>query len=570
MEWSTGMHKKYHTAFLSYAPFSSEAEQGRVAELCNRLSTEVHVQTGKKFEIYQDRSGARPGEGLSRHAERALGEATFFIPVITRDYFANASCREELKTFLKRQSGRGDFVFPIYYDSAPELDDEKQREKDALAKEIASRRYLDWRELRFEPFNSNKVMLALSQLAVQIRDAMRDEPARGPSPARARDAATTKSMGESSMPSRRLSAKTDLQTIIVAPSGGDYATISSAIEMAVPGARIVVRPGEYREGLVITKPLEIIGEGDRNEIVVIARGQDALLFKTNLGRVSNLTLRQAGGGDWFGVDIAQGRLELEACDITSRSLACVAIHGGADPRLRRNRIHGGKEAGIFIFEGGQGIIEDNDVSGNRGGIAISGGSNPALRRNRIHRSKEEGVFVYEDGQGLFEDNEIFRNRYSGVEVTEGGNPTLRRNRIYGNNESGIYVHGGGLGIIEGNEIFGSAVCEVTIKTGGDPTVRGNVIRGSKGSGVYVGEGGLGTIENNDIIENATSGVELAGGACSTLRRNRIHRNKYVAVWAYKGGGGEIEDNDLRENAKGAWDVSADSQSQVASARNKEA
>ena len=48
---------------------------------------------------------------------------------------------------------------------------------------------------------------------------------------------------------------------------------------------------------------------------------DAIRFKANIGRISNLTLRQVGGeGIWYGIDITQGRLELEGCDISSREL----------------------------------------------------------------------------------------------------------------------------------------------------------------------------------------------------------------------------------------------------------
>jgi hypothetical protein len=75
-------------------------------------------------------------------------------------------------------------------------------------------------------------------------------------------------------------------------------------------------------------------------VVIEAKGRDVALFQASMGRIANLTLRQGGGkGIWFGVDIAQGRLHLEVCDITSQSIACVEIHGGADPRLLRNRIY---------------------------------------------------------------------------------------------------------------------------------------------------------------------------------------------------------------------------------------
>jgi len=122
--------------------------------------------------------------------------------------------------------------------------------------------------------------------------------------------------------------------------------ITEAIEAANPGDRILNRPGLYREGLVMDKPLEIIGKGSPGNVVVQTRGKSALLFRTTMGLVANLTLQQMEGGEWHCVAIAQGRLDLKGCDITSQSQACVAIHGGADPRLRCNRIQGGKFSGV--------------------------------------------------------------------------------------------------------------------------------------------------------------------------------------------------------------------------------
>ena len=107
--------------------------------------------------------------------------------------------------------------------------------------------------------------------------------------------------------------------------GGDFSTITAAVEAARPGDRILVRPGLYREGLVIDKTLEIIGEGKRDDVVIEAKGKNVLMFQTTMGRVANLTMRQMGGGKWYAVDITQGRLDLEDCDITSKSLACVAV-----------------------------------------------------------------------------------------------------------------------------------------------------------------------------------------------------------------------------------------------------
>ncbi|HMC32206.1 MAG TPA: right-handed parallel beta-helix repeat-containing protein [Candidatus Angelobacter sp.] len=214
-----------------------------------------------------------------------------------------------------------------------------------------------------------------------------------------------------------------------------------------------MRPGFYEEGIIMDKPLEIIGDGAPGEVVIQATGKDGFLFKTSMGRIANLTLRQAGGGKWYGIDIAQGRLEVEDCDITSASLSCVAVHGGADPRLRRNLIHNGKSTGVYVYENGQGTFEDNDIFSNASaGVAVRSGGNPTLRRNRIHDGKQSGVYVCENGQGTFEDNDIFSNALPGVEVKSGGNPTMRGNRINKNGYEAIWIREQGKGTYEKNDL----------------------------------------------------------------------------------------------------------------------
>ena len=215
----------------------------------------------------------------------------------------------------------------------------------------------------------------------------------------------------------------------------------------------MVRPGLYREGIIIDKDVEIIGDGEAGEVVIEATGKDVILFQANMGRVVNLTLRQLGGGKWFGVDIGQGRIDLEGCDITSASLACVAIHAGADPRLRRNRIHDGRQSGVFIWKNGLGTLEDNEIFGNAlSGVAIKSEGSPTIRRNRIHGGKGSGIFVYENGLGTLEDNEIFGNAKAGVSIKSGGNPTLRRNVITKNLFEAVWVYDGGRGEIVGNDL----------------------------------------------------------------------------------------------------------------------
>jgi len=523
-------------AFMSYV--HSDDKYGHVTRFYERLSHEVGVYIGEEFLIFRDREEILLGQSWKERIEESLDEVTFLILIITPHFFSSEACRGELQQFIEREKklGRNDLILPVYYVDCSLLNDEGKRAGDELAQVIAARQYADWRELRHEPFTSPQVGKTLAQLAVQIRDALERVQASGKREVLESDASVTRRPAEdmsvpllpdigSMIEGWGPAAKTEPPTRVVDQMHrGDHLTITEAIEAADPGDRILVRPGLYPEGLVIDKPgLEIIGDGNLDDVVVQAVGMGALLFKTTMGKVANLTLRQMGGGDWYGVAIAQGRLELEDCDIASQSLSCVAIHSGADPRLRRNRIHKGKRSGVLVYENGQGVLEDNDIFGNAySGVAITTGGNPTLRRNRIHDGKQ-GVLVGDNGQGVLDDNDIFGNAYSGVAIKQGGNPTLRRNRIHDGKQSGVFVYENGQGVLEDNDIFGNAYSGVAIKDGGNPI----------------------------------------------LRRNRINKNRYEAVWVFDGGGGTIEDNDLRDNDRGAWNISADSDPNLRRARNKE-
>ena len=73
--------------------------------------------------------------------------------------------------------------------------------------------------------------------------------------------------------------------LVVAAAGkADHRSIGAALSAAKPGARILVRPGVYRESLVLDKPVEIFGDGPREEIVITADSAACLLMRTDNAR----------------------------------------------------------------------------------------------------------------------------------------------------------------------------------------------------------------------------------------------------------------------------------------------
>jgi F-box protein 11 len=515
---------------MSYVRFDDAHEDGQLTAFRERLAGEIRIQTGREFPIFQDRNDITWGQNWRQRIEETLDEATLLLVIVTPGLFHSPACRDEVARFRERERtlGRTDLILPVYYVSAREMDDPDLRTSDDLASLLWERQYADWRELRFEPLTSPVIRKTIAALATRMRDTFWQSPAGPAAPASgsARSAASSAARGGATAAAgapRHDSARTLPPTHVVdAYLRGDFATISEAIQVAKPGDRILVRPGLYEESLVVNKPLEIIGDGPVEDIVIRARDANVLTFQASIGRVANLTLRQAGE-EVMGVSIQQGRLDLEGCDISSQAASCVYILDGADPRLRRNKIHHGKERGVIVYADGLGTLEDNEIFGNGfHGVAIGAGGNPVLRRNQIHDNKQVGVLAQEGGLGTLEDNEIAGNGYSGVEIRTGGNPVLRRNQIRGN-QGGVYVHDNGQGTLEDNEITGNGETGIEIQADGNPLVRGN----------------------------------------------RINRNEYRGVWVHDAGKGVFEDNDLTGNGSGAWDIAKDCKPNVTLARNKE-
>lgn len=517
--------------FLSYVHFDDKHENGKISELRDRLSAEVRAQTGEEFPIFQDRNDIHWGENWQQRIEKSLNTSTFFIPILTPSFFKSPACRKEAAQFLQREKSvkKDNLIFPIYYIELPEINSDS-RNNDRLLKSILSHQYMDWRELRFEVSTSSLVSKKIAHLATEIlyslsrqREHKKETSIKVATPV---DSNLIRNETEQVVVLTSIStnpgAKSEICTHIVdsTKKEGAYSTISAAITNANSGDRILIRPGEYQEHLLIDKSLEIIGDGP-GEIVIQARDGDLVVFKSSMGRLSNLTFRQMGHGNC--IDIVQGRPEIEDCDI-----AC-----------------------------------DNGV-----GVVIRAGSNPRLRRNRIHGAGKVGVLVTQDAQGILEENDIKALAVAGISVTAGGNPIIRGNQIHDGTGNGIQIAHKGLGDFQDNDIFGTEMTAVIIRDESSPIFRLNRIYGSKVNGVRIDYGGFGTFEENEIKDNQLAGVEIINDSRATMRKNSIIRNE-VAIRVSNRSGGIFEDNDLRDNITGPWDIAEDSQQHITKKKNAE-
>jgi cobaltochelatase CobT len=161
-------------AFLSYVRDDDAHDLGNVTKFRERLEGEVKVQSGQRFEIFQDRNDIRWGQHWQERIVESLTEATFLIPIITPSFLVSPACRSELETFIRMEQtlGLNKLVLPVYYVSCDAI--EGGDKDDPLVAAIRERNWTDWRAFRFSPLDDAELRAELAKLAKSIKATMHE------------------------------------------------------------------------------------------------------------------------------------------------------------------------------------------------------------------------------------------------------------------------------------------------------------------------------------------------------------------------------------------------------------
>ncbi len=274
---------------------------------------------------------------------------------------------------------------------------------------------------------------------------------------------------------------------------GDVTTLAEAVRRLPPGGRVLVRPGRYREQMVLDKPLEVVGVGPREAVVVEAERGPSLVVTAERGRVRGLSFR---GGRPAAVEVRGGGVIFEECVVSGGVLAAVWVRGpGAAPALLRCRVHAGRT----------------------------------------------GVLFHDGARGRLEDSEVFANASVGVEITLGADPSLLRCAVRDNGRVGVLVSDGGKGSLEGCVISGHPGADVAVCFEGSPSLRRSWLRDGAGDGVTVRDRGAAALIGCQILDHGGAGVDVGAGCGAALRGCRVIGNK---------GGAVLRGDDARADVEG--------------------
>ena len=152
--------------FFSYSRDDDQGSRGALSALRDAIQTELSAQLGRTrtdFRLWQDKSAISLGTLWEKQISRGINQSVFFIPIITPRAVRSQHCAYEFQAFLARETelGRDDLVFPILYIPVSALEDEKLWRDEPILRIVATRQYLDWRELRHHDPRSIEVQQKL-------------------------------------------------------------------------------------------------------------------------------------------------------------------------------------------------------------------------------------------------------------------------------------------------------------------------------------------------------------------------------------------------------------------------
>jgi len=300
--------------------------------------------------------------------------------------------------------------------------------------------------------------------------------------------------------------------ILVAPSGGDYATVAAGVGAAQAGDTITVRAGIYREavsfgrsGSVAAGDITLRGEPGAILDGTGLSGQGLTIDGRSYIRIVGMTVRNfTGAGTPVGIGVGGSSSFIE--------LRGNLIHNIENPNGNAHGIafygSGSTPMSHIVVEGNEirncrlGQSESLVLNGNIDGFVVSG--------NTIHDNDNIGIdFIGFEGtgppgqdqarNGICADNVIYN-------ISSATNPT------YGGDRSadGIYVDGGRDIVIERNKVDNCDIgvevaCEHSGHAASNVTVRNNFIsRGYQGNILMGGyAASRGSAFNVIVVNNTT-------------------------------------------------------------------
>ena len=226
----------------------------------------------------------------------------------------------------------------------------------------------------------------------------------------------------------------DKKSIFVSINGkGNFLSIQKAIDSAADNDSIYVSNGTYFENIIITKPLELIGE-DKNTTIINGNCSGTIIYiSADYVKISGFTITNSSSlsqNKNEGIKIGSNYNTISDCNISSNA-----------------------NYGLYLGENTKNnIIKFNIFSNNKYGINANYAKTNDISLNTFTYNNDYGLFFDNDSNdNLISDNIFTENNYS-IRIRGSERNTIFKNMII-NNEYGLYFCCGAKNNIAYNNFF---------------------------------------------------------------------------------------------------------------------
>lgn len=269
--------------------------------------------------------------------------------------------------------------------------------------------------------------------------------------------------------------------------------LATALQDAKPGDRIVLLPGLYRDQLVIDKPVEILGRGEPQDIIVAPLGADSIRVSAERVRFSNLTI-------WIGSPTDPEAVKRSISVDKRASVANIAALGAAA------LFSGGVALGTLLGR----------FSANPGLQAQA-----AYQMGQVQRNWNKAVG---DLRAAFESGDVRPT----IQIAQGAQLFVETCTIRNSIGHGLNAEG-------------------------ELHVARSMVVGCRHCGVVGRASGSIELEDVEVGYNGEDGIHIGGNAQARVKNCRVMHSRY-GVAVVENGSGSFDGNTLSNNQLGAWNI----------------
>ncbi len=303
----------------------------------------------------------------------------------------------------------------------------------------------------------------------------------------------------------------------VAASESDcYRTIGDAVTAARSGDVVSVRPGTYRESLVLDRNVTISAAGAPGEVRIESNGSPVVLVACEDATLSGLVLVHEGA-ETSSVDIPTGRLRMDECVVDASSAAAVWCHGEAELRAYDCVVRNRGKAGAIIADGATGeVARCRFESAAASAVVVRTGANPVFRDCTITDAAGSAVLAADGAHGVFEDCLIERAGNPAVAVESGSTTALRRVTVVEAEGAAFLVASQAAPVLTDCAALRAQGQGLVLLGCGSAIVERFTVKDCRGYGIHVLDRAGGTIRDSRVSGGVQVGAMVGGEATTAF------------------------------------------------------